>query len=581
MTTKQKVRTQDFIKKATALHNGKYSYNKAVYVDKTTQLTITCSKHGDFETRPSTHLYKKGGCPTCLLETKYIAKVTVVFNGRYTYDRIGYTNKTSPITITCPDHGDFQRNANVHLVEKRGCFECLLDKKTKEYIVKAHKANNDKYTYNKTRYKEYNTVLTITCPKHGNFQRRADSHLKGRGCEKCIKDKDLEKFLKKAKEIHGDKYDYSKVTSYEKNKIVTITCPKHGDFTKKASYHIYENRGCPKCSKKNTDKGNLTTDEFIIKAIGVHGNMYNYTKTNYTNKRTNVTIICKIHGVFKQLPLNHTTGRGCPKCGTEKQASKITMTQEDYIKKAKEVHGDRYDYSKIVYKAMRYKVLIICKIHGEFKQTSGEHILGSNCPKCSFTTFSKGQIEWLTYLSKRYKKNIRTALSPDGEYRIVNKIPVDGYCEATNEVFEFHGTFYHGCPRFYSPDAYNSVCKRTMGELYNRTIEKENMIRKLGYKLTIIWEDEWHKIRESILKIQRFINGKPMKLNRADLSKDISHNNLHKVSQKKLDEKTCPRCKKVQHSRYDLKRHLKRKTPCEEKVKTVKIKIKIKTKSTT
>ena len=575
----QTLKTKEYIKRVNAVHNCKYSYKLTHYTNKNGTIKIICPKHGEFSLRASSHLYNGSGCRTCIQEVKYIDQVNVIHNNKYTYNNIGYSNNRSNITITCPEHGDFIRKASYHRNTDGGCTKCVQDIKTIDYIKKANKANNNKYTYEKTKYVEFNTLLTITCPcpSHGDFTKRADSHLKGRGCDKCLDDKAIENFLKKAYKIHGKKFDYSKVKNCKKEDTITIGCPKHGEFSKKVLSHIYEKRGCPKCTKETRDYGNLTTEEFIIKAIVAHGDTYNYNKVVHTNKINKVVIICKIHGEFKQLPQNHLHGRGCPDCGTIRQANKIKFTQEDFLKKAKSTHGDRYDYSKTEYDGMKKKLTIVCKKHGEFIQNAHEHTRGSNCPKCCKNMFSQGQIEWLTYLSKRYKKNIQTALSKKGEFRIAGKIPVDGYCEKTNEIFEFHGIFYHGCPRIYSSNVYNSVCKKTMGELYKRTLEKENMIKKLGYKLVTVWEDEWSDIRKSILKIQRFVRGQNINLKRVDLRKDISHNKLHKLSDKKRIERTCPRCDKVIHSRYDLTRHLKRKTPCspsQQKPKTIMIRIK-------
>ena len=92
-----------------------------------------------------------------------------------------------------------------------------------------------------------------------------------------------------------------------------------------------------------------TTEEFIQDAIKVHGDRYDYSKVEYINNRTKVTIICKVHGKFTQLPPSHLTGKGCSKCGRLICGKKLTMDCKLFIKKAKEVHGDKYDYSKVEY----------------------------------------------------------------------------------------------------------------------------------------------------------------------------------------------------------------------------------------
>jgi rubrerythrin len=122
----------------------------------------------------------------------------------------------------------------------------------------------------------------------------------------------------------------------------------------------------------------FTKDDFIRSARKVHGDKYDYSKVVYKNNKTDVCIICPIHGEFYQTPNSHLKGRGCPICGGTKKS-----TKEDFIIKAKQVHGDKYDYSKVVYVNNQIKVCIICPIHGEFYQTPKNHLSGQGCPKCS------------------------------------------------------------------------------------------------------------------------------------------------------------------------------------------------------
>ncbi len=187
-----------------------------------------------------------------------------------------------------------------------------------------------------------------------------------------------EEFIEKARKIHGDKYDYSKV-NYVNNKIeVIITCPEHGEFKQRPNDHL-RGHGCRECSNKRTQEAlRLSTEEFIEKARKKHGNKYVYDKVNYVDSTTDVIITCPEHGDFPQNPSNHLCGAGCPKCaGTEK------LTKEEFIKKAREVHGNKYDYSKANYINNKKPVTIICPIHGEFDQRPDAHIYrGLGCKKC-------------------------------------------------------------------------------------------------------------------------------------------------------------------------------------------------------
>ena len=114
----------------------------------------------------------------------------------------------------------------------------------------------------------------------------------------------------------------------------------------------------------------------------IHNNAYDYSKAVYTRSRGKLTIICPIHGEFYKTSEAHLQGQGCPKCSAQVTADGLRFTKEDFIIKSKEVHGDRYDYSKVVYKQNKQPVTIICKLHGEFEQVPHAHTQGSGCTKC-------------------------------------------------------------------------------------------------------------------------------------------------------------------------------------------------------
>src|SRR5690606_32664780 len=112
-------------------------------------------------------------------------------------------------------------------------------------------------------------------------------------------------------------------------------------------------------------------------AISYHNNRYDYSLSQYLNKRTKIKIICKKHGEFEQLPLHHIKGSGCPKCAGKNKTTSI------FIDEAKSIHGDRYDYSLTKYTSRDKKVKIICNKHGVFEQIAYDHLFGYNCPKCN------------------------------------------------------------------------------------------------------------------------------------------------------------------------------------------------------
>lgn len=201
-------------------------------------------------------------------------------------------------------------------------------------------------------------------------------------------------FKKRAIEKHNDKYDYSKVEYITSRTKVIIICKEHGEFRQRASAHLL-GAGCPECGLlKRAKTQALTMEQFIEKAIKVHGNRYDYSLINYTNRYNKIEIICKKHGKFNQSSGHHLSGQGCPKCG-----GKIKLNTEEFKKRAIEKHGNRYDYLKVKYINAKIKVEIICKKHGTFFQIPGNHIFGQGCPKCS-NSYKKSTEEFIKQIKE-------------------------------------------------------------------------------------------------------------------------------------------------------------------------------------
>ena len=125
----------------------------------------------------------------------------------------------------------------------------------------------------------------------------------------------------------------------------------------------------------------VTTKSFIEKAQIVHGDKYDYHKVEYVNAKTKVVIICLEHGEFEQLPNNHLKYH-CNKCGQATGALKEALTTDEFVEKARAVHGDKYNYTQVKYSKSKRKVTIVCTEHGEFKQTPSCHLQGKGCSKC-------------------------------------------------------------------------------------------------------------------------------------------------------------------------------------------------------
>ena len=184
-------------------------------------------------------------------------------------------------------------------------------------------------------------------------------------------------FIKKAKLVHNELYDYSKVNYKNSHTKVCIICEKHGEFWQSPASHIHGS-GCPFCRGNKS----YTLSNFIDCAKKLHGDKYDYSKVDYVNSQTKVCIICPKHGEFWMAPGNHLAGHGCPKCAFEKNKDVLRSNTEEFIEKAKRIHGDKYDYSDVNYYNSNTPVQIRCIKHGEFSQTPKLHLNGCGCPKC-------------------------------------------------------------------------------------------------------------------------------------------------------------------------------------------------------
>jgi len=185
--------------------------------------------------------------------------------------------------------------------------------------------------------------------------------------------------IKEFLEIYGDKYDYSLVEYKGTHEHINIKCYKHGNFSVTPNKH---RRGseCKQCNREEKILGQIKIT--LEKFDEIHGDKYDYSLMNYVSVHKKVKIICKEHGIFEQSPGHHYNGRGCPECAVIQISEKNTKSNDKIIKDFKKVHGNKYDYSLVIYKHIRDKVKIICEHHGLFLQEPFSHKNGGGCPEC-------------------------------------------------------------------------------------------------------------------------------------------------------------------------------------------------------
>ena len=239
-----------------------------------------------------------------------------------------------------------------------------------------------------------------------------------------------EQFIEKSRKVHGDKYDYSKVEYINNSTKVCIICPIHGEFWQTPANHM-NGQDCPECS----GRGN-TTESIIEKFKKIHGDKYDYSKVIFERVDKKVCIICPIHGEFWQEPSNHVNGKnGCPKCGYNNIHNKRKYTNEWFIEKARAIHGDKYDYSKVEYYNIDTPVCIICPIHGEFWQTPYHHLRRKQgCPICKQSHMENDISNFLN------KNNIRFIPQCDNKtFEWLKRQSLDFYLPDYNVAIECQG----------------------------------------------------------------------------------------------------------------------------------------------
>ncbi len=314
---------------------------------------------------------------------EFIRKASIVHKGKYDYSKVVYHQTEEKVCIICPEHGEFWQSPHNHLTGSE-CPKCVGNyiPTTEEFIELAKSKYGDKYDYSKVDYRGNKYKICIICPKHGEFWVTPNNFLrqsKKEGCPKCNGNYGIDKdyFVKIANERFEGKYDYSKVEWHGYKRKVCIVCPEHGEFYQTPLMHL-RTQGCQKCSGAYMDR-----DFFITKSRAIHGEKFDYSKVEYVNSTTPVCIICPKHGKFYQIPNDHLMGHGCRKCHDEKTVIRLTKTEENFLALAKSVHGEKYDYSQIQYVNRNTPIKIICPNHGPFFQMPKSHIRGSGCPMCN------------------------------------------------------------------------------------------------------------------------------------------------------------------------------------------------------
>ena len=298
--------------------------------------------------------------------------------------------------------------------------------------------------------------------------------------------KTTEEFIKKAKALHGDSYDYSKVVYINSESPVVIHCNTCGsDFLQTPSNHNNKThpKGCPKCGKLKQGNGRRSNArEFIKKAKAVHGNKYDYSEVEYKNNSTKVKILCKkCNNYFYQRPNNHLNSVYC--CSCEVNNRKETVT--DFIKKAKTIHGEKYDYNLVNYSNRQNKIDIKCLKCGKvFSQSPIKHLLGSGCPHCNKSKGENKIQRWLNSHAIDYNFQHRFR---DCRNKLL--LPFDFYLPGYNLCIEFQGQ-QHYKPVVFSKNLNKKDLVKNLKHIQENDRIKKNYCKNKGINFLEIRYDE-------------------------------------------------------------------------------------------
>lgn len=281
-----------------------------------------------------------------------IEKIKKVHGDNVDTSKVEYISYTTKICLICHkkdkygnEHGEYWQVPNSCL---RGatCPKCANERRgkkpeermtTEKYILREREVHGDKYDLSNAVYVDANTKMCFICPKHGEFWMMPYSHLSGQGCPKCAgRGLTTEDIIERFKEENprGDYYIYTEVDFKNMDTPVCIICPKHGKFWQKPSKHL-KGHGCPECGLESKNKSNTYTfEEIVEKANRIHNKKYKYLKTDTNGIKSDLYIICPIHGLFIQKAEYHLNGHGCSRCGNN-----MSVAEDEIIKFIKEDLG--------------------------------------------------------------------------------------------------------------------------------------------------------------------------------------------------------------------------------------------------
>jgi Zn finger protein HypA/HybF involved in hydrogenase expression len=381
-----------------------------------------------------------------LTTEEVIRRVKNTHGDTYDLSKFVYTTQRTKSIFICKLHGEFLSQPK-EVWGGTGCPECGVEKfvkplskweDVKQRILMKH---GDDYEFVVESYNGVAKKMKVFCKIHQHeWSTRPMDLIKGYGCPKCsyVKSGDklrmtLDEFIKRSRDIHGSKYDYSKVDRFRSQRDdITIICPTHGEFPQNIRSH-FTGSGCPKCNFLLTgERFLLSWEDVILSFRKTHGEKYEYNQNDYINSSSKLRITCSKHGQFLQDVTSHKQGQGCPQCGRERISESLKTPWDVVLKSFIETHRNEYSYNSESYTLLESPMEMFCKKHGKFEQSPKSHRIGSGCPICNS---SRGEKEIQFLLSDFGIVYVHQKKFPE----LSNYFRYDFYVPIINTVIEYNG----------------------------------------------------------------------------------------------------------------------------------------------
>ena len=461
---KRKAQEQAFLEKAKSIHGDKYCYDKVHYINADTEVIIICNRcKEEFSITPR-YFYNIKQCPVCKDGNRLFVEDCLTFlkekfsqfGNKYSFEVINpplgrFVDNETIIRTYCPEHGITDR-AWIRIKDKGLLYPCIKCSPTgynwsmERFIKESTQKWEGKYDYsliNESNWVDMETPVPIICPIHGLFYQKPRIHIRHavHGCPQCAQESEAlttEEFIKRAKEVHGDRYDYSEtvyVNSRTKIKIFCKTCQEY--FWQLPYNHLNgQQHNSTKCNPNATPP--LTFEVFVERSRAVHGDKYDYSlaEAQFDGSEVPVELICRNCGEhFWVIPYRHyLRGAGCTNC-----SRRINNTAE-FIEEAKKVHGDLYTYEKTVYEKMQGIITVTCPRCGDFSIKAVDFLRGSGCNCCKMSTNENFTEEALTQLKEFFNINFeRFKRFEDLRGKGDKKLEFDFYLPDLNTLIEYQG----------------------------------------------------------------------------------------------------------------------------------------------